>query len=410
MTDWSDDGGLGSGLGEPATSALAELATTSGRYYRLDRWLTNGRSRAKVAIVFEDSRRRGSSRRLVLKVTTPADPAGQLADPAGQLAEVLRHWQAYETAPAAFAAAHLARPVYEPRRLSDGSVLTFAEIAGDDIEGVEVLTVLLNAMLDGRPVPGCDPGTFARACGAIVGGILREWTGRPRIASAWFTVERFLRAHVHDQMAPGGRLHDLSRRYASDEIEIAGEPGALPNPFALARGAYFGDTPVIPALIGPSHGDVHTDNLLVRVRPAFDGSDYHLVDLACYEPDGPVTRDAVHLVLYVLARRMDVLSAAQQSVLLDALLAPEHADGKLLPGWLTDLIREIESASLAWLRNTGLQPEYRRQRLLSLCGCAMLYLGRTSTPRENLDWFMRLAARSAAAFMTATMPMRGGMR
>ncbi|MGH3202369.1 MAG: hypothetical protein ACRDOA_06055 [Streptosporangiaceae bacterium] len=404
MTDWSGEGDLAGGLGEAAARGLAEIVEASGRRYRLDRWMTNGRSRAKVAVVFEDDSRTRSSRRLVLKVTTPADSAGQLA-------EARRHWQAYETAPAAFAAVHLARPVHEPRRLNDGSLMTFAEIAGDDIEGVEVLTVVLNRMLDGQPTPGCDPGTFARACGAVVGGILHEWTGRPRIAPEWFTVERFLRAHVHDQMAPGGRLHDLSMRYASDEIKTVGEPGTLPNPFALAHGAYFGNTPMIPALIGPSHGDLHSDNLLVRVRPTVDGSNYHLVDLACYEPDGPVTRDPVHLVLYILARRMDVLSAAQQTVLIDVLLAPEQADGRLLPAWLTDLIREIDNASLAWLRRSGLQPEYRRQRMLSLAGCAMLYLGRTSTRREDLDWFLRLAARSATAFMasTAAMPMCAGM-
>ena len=167
---------------------------------------------------------------------------------------------------------------------------------------------------------------------------------------------------------------------------------------------------MIPALVGRCHGDLHTDNVLVRVGLVIDGTDFHLVDLALYEPGGPVTRDPVHLLLYILARRMDVISAAQQSVLIDALLAPERADAGLLPGWLADVIREVDGASLAWLKGTGLQPEWRRQRLLSLAGCAMLFLGRTSTRREDLHWFLRLAARAAAAFLAATtgMPLRRG--
>jgi hypothetical protein len=382
---------LAAGLGEPAATALAEIAYASGRYYRPDRWLLNGRSRAKVAIVFEDDRRTGSSRRLVLKLTSPGDPVQQQA-------EVLRHRRACDEAPAAFVDAHLARPVYEPYQMG-GSWLTFAEIAGDDIERVEVLTVLLNAMLDSTAEPRCDPATFARACGAVVSGILTQWTGRPRIASEWLTVEQFLRAHVLDQMAPGGRLHALSLRFARNEIEVPGEPQALPSPFALARGAYSGATPMIPALIGRCHGDLHTDNVLIRVSPAIEGTDFHLVDMTLYEPDDPVTRDPVHLLLYILARRMDVISPAQQSVLIDALLGPGRADARLLPGWLADLICEVDGASLAWLKGTGLQPEWRRQRLLSLAGCAMLFLGRASTRREDLDWFLRLAARAAAAFL-----------
>ena len=237
MTDWSVVPELAAGLGEPAGMALAEIAEASGRVYELDRWLGNGRSRARVGIVRETDRRAGSSRRLVLKRTAPGDPVERLA-------EVARQDDAYVEAPSEFAKAHLARPVHEAHRVGDGGWLTFAEIAGDDIERFTELTVLLNAMLDGTAEPSCDPSTFAQACGAVVGGILNEWTGRPQIAPERFTVERFLRAHVHDQMAPGGRLHPLSLRYASDEIDVLGEPGPLPNPFALARGAYSGDTSV----------------------------------------------------------------------------------------------------------------------------------------------------------------------
>jgi len=357
--------------GGPADDALAEIAKVHRRHYRLDRWLLNGRSRARVAVVFEDDHGTGTSRRLLLKLTLP-----------GQLTEALRHWTAYDDAPPGFAGAHLARPLHPPYPVMDGSWLTFAEIAGDDIEQVEVLTVLLNAMLDGT---GCDPGTFARACGAVVGGILRDWTGPPRMSADWFTAERFLLAHAPSQVEARRQLHELTARYGIAEIAV-------------------------PALTGRCHGDVHTDNVLVRVRPAIDGTDYHLVDLALYEDDGPVTRDPVHLLLYVLARRMDVLSAAQQSVLIDVLLAPDRADVALLPGWLACLIREIDGASMCWLRGTGLQPEWRKQRLLSLAGCAVLFLGRTSTRREDLDWFLRLAARAATAFLAATtaMPVRSG--
>jgi hypothetical protein len=263
-------------------------------------------------------------------------------------------------------------------------------------------------MLDGTGGSRREPATFARACGDVVGGILSRWTGRPRIATQWLSVEQFLRSHVLDQMARGGRLHELSLRYADDEIDVPGEPGPMSSPFALARGTHAASTAMIPALVGRCHGDLHGDNVLIQVKPVIDGTRFHLVDLPLSEPDDPVTRDPVHLVLYILARRMDVISPAQQSALIDVLIAGAGADAGLLPGWLAELIREVNGASMAWLKGSGLQSEWRRQRLLSLVGCAMLFLGRTSTRPEDKSWFLRLAARATAAFLDATPVSRCG--
>jgi len=146
--------------------------------------------------------------------------------------------------------------------------------------------------------------------------------------------------------------------------------------------------------------------VLVRVRPAINGTDFHLIDLALYEQDGPVTRDPVHMVLYILARRMDTISPAQQAMIIEALLDPDQADRRLLPGWIADIIGEVDHAFLAWLKDTGLQPEWRQQRLLSLTGCALLFLGRKSTRPQDHDWFLRLAARAAGAFMALRPPHR----
>lgn len=395
------DDELVAGLGGPAAAALAETAQVLGRDYDFDRWLVNGRSRAPVAIVRETDLGAGRSRRIVLKVPRAEYPAPQWT-------EVYRHREACAQAPKRFAAAHLARLTADPQRVGDGSWLVFQEIAGDDVDSVEVLTTMLNAMLDSPELDSprqshIDPGTFARVCGEVVSGILNGWTGPARIAEQPFTVAGFLRRHVLDQMEPGGRLHALSQRYPGDEIDVPGEAAPLPNPFALARGAYYGDAALLPALVGRTHGDLHTDNVLVRVRPAVDGRDFHLIDLALYEQDGPVTRDPVHMVLYILARRMDTISPAQQARIIEALLNPGQGDRRL-PGWIADIIDEVDRAFLAWLKGTGLHREWRQQRLLSLAGCALLFLGRTSTRPQDHDWFLRLAARAAGAFMSLRPP------
>ena len=386
---------LAEGIGAAAAQALAEIAEVFGREYELRRWLVNGRSRAPVAVVRETDHRQGRSRLLVLKVPTAERPMRPWS-------EVQRHLDAFTQLPdqpRQFANAHLSRIAADPQRAGDGSWIVLQSIAGDDIERVEVLTVLLNEMLDEPGRARCTAQTFADCCGAVVSGLLGDWAGRP-YAPARLTVAEFLRRHILDQLEPGGRLHGWSAEHAGGEVEVPGEGRPLVNPFALARGAYFGADPVVPALVGRCHGDLHTDNVLVQVRPRLDVTRFHLIDLALYAPADPVTRDPAHLILYILARRMDVLSAQQRSAVIDTLLDPDASGRESLPGWLSGILAAVDGAFSAWLAGTGLQPDWRRQRLLSLAGCAMLFLGRKSTRDEDYPWFLRLAARAADKFVT----------
>jgi len=118
-----------------------------------------------------------------------------------------------------FRADHLSKLAPDPQRVGDGSWLVLQEIAGDDSDKVEVLTVLLNTMLDGA---GPTPDEFARACGEVVRGILSGWAGKPHTARTPWTVRQFLLRHVLGQLEPGGRLHGLSLRYPGDTIEGPG--------------------------------------------------------------------------------------------------------------------------------------------------------------------------------------------
>lgn len=395
---------LAAGLGDRAALALSEVAEMTQRHYEHVRWLVNGRSRAVVAVVIESQDIPRKTRKLVLK--SPVIDEGDIAT-----AEFPRHHSAISEAPGDFAENHLCAPVNDPIRVGDGSWITFQEIAGKDIDAGEVLTVLLNRMLDrpgtrGDPdvEPHCDPGQFAAVCGQVVGGIMRDWVVDPLVAKPPMTVKDFLGRHVLDQMEPGGRLHHWSLEHPEDWVTVDGTADPLPNPLALCRGAFYGDKAFVRALVGRAHGDLHTDNVLVRVRPEIDGTAYHLIDTALYESDGPLTRDPVHLILYIIARSMDAISPLQQEALIKALVDPSPAPNHRLPGWLDLIVREIDRAALEWLTESGLQTEWREQWLLSLAGCSLLFLGRTSTRRQDLDWFLRLGAIAARRYMKLCPP------
>lgn len=387
------------GLDPDVAEVLTQWAELHDRDYSLDRWLVNGRSRQPVAVVRETDRDTRTTTMLVLKVLT--SPSGSVRD-----IEYARHRQAEREAPD-FAREHLSTFVRDAIPAPGGRWITFQRIAADSFHNTEVLTVLLRRMLGlvdevepaGTSEISCSPETFAHACQAIVAGVLGEWAGPPFIpAHEEWNLATFVRWHIFDQPQPGGRLADWAQRYSSDTVRVDGESGPLPNPFAVAAGRLFADVAITP-LVGRSHGDLHTDNALVRVRPQVDTSDYFLIDTALYDSVGPLTRDPVHLLLYIVARSMEAISTpSQQAALIDLLIDPVHGPVDLVPGWLSALVTGIDATTLAWVEHSGLESVWREQTRLSLAACAMLFLGRTSTRDEDKPWFLRLAARALAEF------------
>jgi len=399
MTKHLDDG-LEDGLDPAVAGVLRDWAELHNRFYELVHWLVNGRSRAPVAVVRETDADAETTTVLILKIL------GVHSGPVRDI-EYGRHRRAEREAPG-FAKAHLSTFAHEAITAPGRRWITFQRIAGKSLEKTEVLTVLLRRMLGiadeveptGTALITCDPPTFADACRKVVAGVLWDWAGPPFIppGERW-NVATFFRRHLLDQMEPGGRLAGWAQRHQGEEVVLAGEAKPLPNPFAVAQGRYFSDAVVVTPFLSRCHGDLHSDNALVRVRPSIEAGDYYLIDTALYESSGPLTRDPVHFVLYIIARSMEAIKApSQQAALIDLLLDPLEGPAHLVPGWLAMLVQQVDAEAVAWVEPTGLALTWREQTYLSLTACAMLFLGRTSTREEDKPWFFRLAARAAARF------------
>lgn len=59
----------------------------------------------------------------------------------------------------------------------------------------------------------------------------------------------------------------------------------------------------------------------------------------------------------------------------------------------------MRDVRLGWVREFGLIDEWRQQTLLPLSACALMYLGRPTTTPVHREWYLRLAARAAAAYL-----------
>ncbi|RLP30371.1 hypothetical protein D6158_18740 [Nocardia seriolae] len=393
------DPALYHGLDPEVAEVLATWAEVHRRHYTLDRWLVNGRSRQPVAVVCETDSHAARTMMLILKVLSPQNDS--LDDN-----EFFRHRQA-ESDRSDFAAAHLSTFVHDAVFVPSGRRwITFQEIAAKGLENTEVLTVLLRRMLNladpaelpiGREID-CTHEVFTAACRIIVAGVLGDWARSPFIPEkVTWDLPTFFERHLFDQLEPNGRLEAWARANQADMIRCDGESSPLPNPFAVAQGRLLADVTITP-LLGRSHGDLHTDNALIRVRPRVDVTDYYLIDTALYEAVGPITRDPAHLVLYIIARSMEAIAPVQQSALIELLLDPIDGPAYAVPTWLGELIRGIDAETRAWSERGSLGQRWSEQNYLSLAACAMLFLGRTSTREADKPWFLRLAARAVAKF------------
>jgi hypothetical protein len=386
------DRNLAGRLSSAAADALAESAALRGVQYRYAGWFVNGRSTANVAAVYEVGA--GPARKLILK--------HDVADSARlHLAEFARHHAALADAPA-FAERHLTAPAGEPIRVGDGSWITFQDVVGGSFTDYRVLSALLAGVpqaqvagVDPRLVTACDRESFAAVCTAIVRGLLADWAGKPALEEA--PVGEVLRRHLLHRLDPGQALHAEADRWPERRLDLPGEPRPLPNPFALMRDPTLSARLAPIQLVGRAHGDLHTENILVRTE--FDPSDYHLIDLSRYEPDAPLTRDPVQLVLTILDRTMDERSDQQRELLLD-LLVGDAADGRdMLPRWLPEFVDRVRDAQLGWVRPYGLSTSGASRPAVAVRLRAHVP-GPPHLPRRHTgSGGLRLAARAAAAYL-----------
>ncbi|WP_242422879.1 MULTISPECIES: toll/interleukin-1 receptor domain-containing protein [Frankia] len=403
---WLDEP-LQTELDDAAMTALRQWCAQTETTFRLVRWLTGGRSTARVAAVLSDDPHEGA-RQLIMKLD---QAPGTAEDP--QPGEFARHRRAL-TESRDFARQHLTKPVHQPIPVGDGRWFVFQRVAGGSLRDPITLHTLLDAVLHPpRPARGAGPdhlrgpqptfprpaanaAAFADVSTAVVGSVLGEWAGRTRLPS--MDVPAILGRQLGDRLAPGSRLHRLAAAHPGRTITVEEEDHPLPNPFALVLDARRTAGVRLPTFVGRAHGDLHVENILIPTDLRDASAAFQLIDLSRYAADAVLTRDPTHLVLHVLARTLVELSPAQRTATIDVLLDPD-LDGALLPQWLWLFIDQVRSAGQEWARAADLVEQWRDQVPLSLLACALTCLGRASTREEDRGWFLRLAANAAAAFL-----------
>ncbi|WP_440104002.1 ATP-binding protein [Streptosporangium sp. H16] len=380
------DGGLAEGLGPEAAAALARWAGQRDLAYTLDRWFVNGATSAVVALVNESDTLRRRSRKLVLKFDVP-DHAGS--------SEYRRQRRAVLDAPE-FARRHLAELIHDPVAVGEGGWIVFQRIAGRSVEKFHVMSSLVRGVIGAAPAGGpavaCDAEALAGACGRIFNAILSDWTIAPYRVE--LPVPEFLELHLHGRTGPGRPLR-------STLLEpLAGLEAAGPVAELLDSGL------TVPALLGRCHADLTVENLLVRVRPELEPTDFRLIDLAKYQAEGPLARDPILFLLH-LAVRFGGEGIWAGGALVEAVSDPATPRSALLPRWYHQILTRVHDGVDRWIEESGFDGDWRAQAHLSTLAVAVRLLGRRSTTAAHRPWLARLAVRSAATYLESRSPGSG---
>ncbi|BCJ75421.1 hypothetical protein CS0771_49650 [Catellatospora sp. IY07-71] len=374
-----------------AAEALWRFAVQSGTAFELARHYPNARSGAVVCAVREH-RRHAGVRKIILKLDTVRDAARAHGEYVQQQSAVHEGGD--------FARRHLVQPAREPVWADGRLWFTFQELATGEatdmgLADLEVLTALLDAARTGS-----DEDALPTACAHIVRSVLGDWAAHRDTRT--MDVPAFLRLHVRDRLDPGGDLHAMASARTAAALDLPDEPGPLANPLRLVTDSTMTAGRRVVAVVGKAHGDLHTENVLVPVRPVVAPDGFRLIDLMKYGSAAPLTRDPVHLVLYIVARSLAGLAPQAREALFGVVLDPATAPSGPVPGWLYRTVVGVHAAAEGCARS--LIDEWREQAILSVLGNALIFVGRASTRDEDRDWFLRLAARAADAYLGRAAP------
>ncbi|GLZ01838.1 P-loop NTPase fold protein [Actinoplanes sp. NBRC 103695] len=375
MIDGADFINVVQALGGPAAEALATWAEERGLTVR---WpssppLTTGRTGARLAMVIVSAPREAGRRVLVRALSRGTETD----EPA------LLH-RARSLGPTGFVDEHLPKHAYEPFPIADGGLLWFLEPPAGP-EGSRALADLPEADL-------------AECFEAVVRSVVLRWrTARgatvPKGAGEFLRAEMRLVGNSRAVADHLGLLRPdlLYLRFLDGGTKSA----AVPNPALMPDLPELGASVWIETAVGPSHGDLHAGNVLI---PIADGRSrprsFQMIDLARFEPEGPVTRDPATLLLSLLAPRLSALPIDERAALLDHLVAPRRESASRLRPALRQVADSVDEA----LDELGFD-DWRSQYLLSLTATAMRYLGSPAVDDDARWWFLRLAGQAGAEFL-----------
>ena len=374
------DSNLGERLAGREFESLSTWCKNTECAIKLLHWLGGGNTQAQLAVVL--IRDRHSTRKGVLKYC----PARS-----GPPGDFLAFTRASRSGPAGFAQQHLVgidpatdKPIPNG---SDGLFLLMRWGEG----GPDNYNTMANLL---------DREILGIACETIVKSTLLDWNNVEHEVEGLNTdlsAVSFLREVLGRRCQPGGPIYEAAGMLGISRSEpyLDTLAGSLPNPLAAATAGTLIDKINVLGFRGNAHGDLHADNIMIPFPRAEILSPEHfaryvLIDLSTFGDSKLITVDPAHLLLSIIARRLNEVSPSRNNQLARLVLEPERAESGGIPVELTHAARGIQRAGIAFASSVNLYEEWYIESTLAIAACALLFVGR-DLPDEDRRWFLMLS-------------------
>jgi hypothetical protein len=370
---------LASVFGDDLAAAVLAWQQEFDAHVVLQRALDGGYTRARVASVVVDFVD-GPVHKYVLK----GIPAGDRG-----LREGDAHGKAVSSGPAEFAQRHIVGQPYPPQISPDGGAVLFQEIAGGDLSTF-------------RPLAGLyDSGELPSVVARITRLLLEEWAPDPTIET--MTARDCVRTQLGRRGGPGDALDRwgsaIGKGATSPWLRFEADGVALPNPLVWLSETPDGE-PQLLVHRGRAHGDLHLDNIFIRISPLVEADSFELIDLSEFDDRAPLCRDIPHLLLATIGRHLAGMPTRRRRLLagrvLDAATGTPTGPGTLAGQGLERLTDKLLCAGDDWASSQAMLDDWRAQQLLGVIAAALIQASVSVHQPEIRWWFFELAATALA--------------
>jgi predicted ATPase/class 3 adenylate cyclase len=254
--------------------------------------------------------------------------------------ELSRHVTAQSHSPSEFARDHLATLAFE-RVEAESAIAIFYSIAGQSLQSFHPLSKYGQQQ---------QLETIFSATNQF---LLAEWNANPAFAT--LHARDLLETWLGFRLEKGAPIESFLEKNCSVEPERPGfliQGSVYPNPLWYARHRdSWGDPRLIDSILGLQHGDLNTNNILVKFST--DEKEligYYLIDFALFKDNMPLLYDLRYLEMSYLTLAMSQVSFAKSVDLILHLTQGTVLDPRRAPIEMAGVSAVVTSARVAFER------------------------------------------------------------
>ena len=258
--------------------------------------------------------------------------------------EVTRHNIVMNKSTPDFARAHIAELVFD-RVEHEGAIAIFYRIAGQ-------------SLLNYRPLSSYGQQSQLKTIFTATNSVLlAEWNGKATFEQAVHP-QKLLAKWLGFRLNAGGNIERFLESVCQVNPNIAGfliGGNVFPNPLLYARQPeYWGKARFIDVATGFIHGDLNTNNILVKFSENQDVLEgYYLIDFALFKEQMPLLYDQRYLEMSYLIVAMSQVSFAKCVNLLMLMAEVDIVDPHKVPiemSGVSAVIASARSAFAEWVK------------------------------------------------------------